>query len=69
MEVLSKKKLKFKIDLDEFFKITDNDFEQNYYSRTSRKTYRVGFDSIKLMKRMAYYDKYYENITNLVLKA
>ena len=29
---------------------------------SNKKTYSIGHDSQKLMKRMAYYDKYYENM-------
>ena len=32
----------------------EEDFEQNYYSRTATGTYRVGHDSIRLMKWMAH---------------
>ena len=32
------------------------DFEQDYYSRTEVSIYKIGHDSIRLMKRLAYYD-------------
>ena len=39
------------------------DFEQNYWSRTSKGIYKIGHDSIHLMKWICYYDRsYYENI-------
>ena len=39
------------------------DFEQNHYSITSTGIYRIGHDSIRLMKRICYYDRsYYEKI-------
>ena len=39
------------------------DFEQNCSSKTSTGTYKNAHDSIKLMKRICYYDRsYYENI-------
>ena len=39
------------------------DFEQNHYSLTSTGVYRVGHDSIRLMKWICYYDRSsYENI-------
>ena len=38
-------------------------FEQDYHSRTAIDIYEIGQDSIRLMKRLAYYDRsYYENI-------
>ena len=36
----------------------DEEFEQNYYSRTAKGIYRNAHDSITLLKRMAYYDRY-----------
>ena len=39
------------------------DFEQNHYSRTAKNIYKNGFDSFRIMKWLAYYDRsYYENI-------
>ena len=39
------------------------DFEQDHYSRTSTGVYKIGHDSIRLMKGLAYYDRsYYKNI-------
>ena len=39
------------------------DFEQDYWSRTAEGIYKIGYDSIRLMKRICYYDRsYYENI-------
>ena len=38
-------------------------FEQNKYSLTSTGIYKIGHDSIRLMKWICYYDRsYYENI-------
>ena len=38
-------------------------FEQNYWLRTSKFIYKIGHDSIRLMKWICYYDRsYYENI-------
>ena len=38
-------------------------FEQNYSSRTATGIYKIGHDSIRLMKWICYYDRfYYENI-------
>ena len=39
------------------------DFEQDYWSRTAIGIYKIGHDSIRLMKWICYYDRsYYENI-------
>ena len=39
------------------------DFVQKYYSRTAIGLYKVGYNSIRLMKWLAYYDRpYNENI-------
>ena len=38
-------------------------FEQNKYSITSKGIYKIGHDSIRLMKWICYYDRsYYKNI-------
>ena len=37
--------------------LENNDFEQDHYSRTSTGIYKIGHDSIKLMKWLAYYDR------------
>ena len=38
-------------------------FEQNYWSRTAKGIYKIGHDSIRLMKWIFYFDRfYYENI-------
>ena len=38
-------------------------FEQNYWSRTAEGFYKIGHDSIRLMKWICYYDRlYYKNI-------
>ena len=43
--------------------LENHDFEQNYWSRTATGNYRIGHDSIRLMKCICYYDRfYYENI-------
>ena len=39
------------------------DFEQEYWSKISKDIYKVGHESIRLMKWLAYYDRSYnENI-------
>ena len=46
------------------------DFEQNHYTITSTGIYRIGHDSIRLMKWMCYYDRsYYENVNYYDLMA
>ena len=38
-------------------------FEQNHWSKTAEGFYKMGHDSIRLMKWICYYDRsYYENI-------
>ena len=66
-EVLStlKKKLKINNTLIKIYKdmIKNADFEQNYWSRTAKGFYKIGHDSVILMKWICYYDRsYYENI-------
>ena len=40
------------------------DFEQDQVSRTAEGIYKIGHDSIRLMKWICYYDRsYYENMT------
>ena len=60
-----KKKLKINNKLIEIYKdmIKNPDFEQNKYSLTSTGIYKIGHDSIRLMKWICYFDRsYYENI-------
>ena len=39
------------------------DFEQDYWSRTATGVYKIGHDSIRLLKWICYYDRsFYENI-------
>ena len=39
------------------------DFQQDYWSITAQGVYKIGHDSIRLMKWICYYDRaYYENI-------
>ena len=39
------------------------DFEPNYYSRTATGIYKIGHDSVRIMKWLTYYVRsYYENI-------
>ena len=67
-EVLSTlriKKLKINNILIEKYKnmLENSDFEQNYWSRTAIGIYKIGHDSIRLIKWICFYDRsYYENI-------
>ena len=65
LSTLKNKKLKINIKLIEIYKdmLENPDFEQNYWSKTASGIYRIGHDSIRLMKWICYYDRsYYENI-------
>ena len=65
LSTLINKKLKINDILIEKYKdMTKNqDFEQDYCSRTATGFYKIGHDSIRLMKWICYYDRsYYENI-------
>ena len=65
LSTLKNKKLKVNNILIEKYKdmIKNPDFEQNYWSRTAKSIYKIGHDSIRLMKGICYYDRsYYENI-------
>ena len=65
LSTLKNKKLKINITLIEKNKdlLKNSDFEQNHWSRTAEGIYKIGHDSIRLMKWICYYDRsYYENI-------
>ena len=65
LSTLKNKKLKINNTLIEIYKnmLENPDFEQNYWSRISTGIYKIGHDSIRLMKFICYYDRsYYENI-------
>ena len=62
---LKNKKLKINNTLIEIYKnmLLNPNFEQNKYSLTSKSIYKIGHDSIRLIKWICYYDQsYYENI-------
>ena len=43
--------------------LENSDFEQNYWSITAEGIYKIGHDSIRLLKWISYFDRsYYENI-------
>ena len=65
LSTLKNKKLKINNILIEIYKdmLNNPNFEQNYWSRTAKGIYKIGHDSIILMKWICYYDRsYYENI-------
>ena len=65
LSTLKNKKLKINKTLIQIYKdmLKNPNFEQNRYSITSTGIYRIGHDSIRLMKYICYYDRlYYENI-------
>ena len=65
LSALKNKKLKINKKLIEIYKdmLKNPNFEQNKYSKTSAGIYKIGHDSIRLMKWIWYYDRsYYENV-------
>ena len=65
LSTLKNKKLKINNTLLEIYKdlLKNPDFEQNYWSRTAQGVYKMGHDSIRLMKWICYYDRsFYENL-------
>ena len=65
LSTLKNKKLKINNTLIEKYKdmLENPDFEQDYWSRTAEGVYKIGHDSISLMKWLIFYDRsYYENI-------
>ena len=65
LSTLKNKKLKINNILIEIYEdmLRNPTFEQNKYSLSSTGIYRIGHDSIRLMKWICYYDRsYYENI-------
>ena len=64
LSTLKNKKLKINRTLIAIYKdmLENPNFEQNKYSLTSTVLYRIGHDSINLMKWICYYDRsHYEN--------
>ena len=64
LSTLKNKKLKINNILIEKYKnmLKNSDYEQNYWSRAAIGVYKIGHDSIRLMKWTCYYDRsYYEN--------
>ena len=72
LSTLKNKKLKINNTLIKKYKdvIKNSDFEQNYWSRTAQGVYKIGHDSIRLMKWICYYDRpFYENVKYFDLMA
>ena len=72
LSTLKNKKLKINNKLIDIYKdmLKNPNFEQNKYSLTSTGIYKIGYDSIRLMKWICYYDRsYYENINYYDLMA
>ena len=62
---MKNKKIKINNTLIEKYKnkLQNSDFEQDYWSRTADGIYKIGHDSIRLMKFICYYDRsYYEHV-------
>ena len=61
LSTLKNKKLKINNTLIEKYKdmLKNPNFEQNYWSRTAKGIYKIGYDSIRLMKWICYYDRSY----------
>ena len=65
LSTMKNKKLKINNILIEKYKnmMKNLDFEQDYWSSTAIGVYKIGHDSIRLLKWICYYDRsYYENI-------
>ena len=66
LSTLKIKKIKIKNILIEKLKdlLEKPEFEQDYYSRTAIGIYKIGHDSIRIMKWLACYDSCYYEIIN-----
>ena len=65
LSTLKNKKMKINNTLTDIYKdmLLNPNFEQNFWSRTATGIYKIGHDSIRLMKWICYYDRsYHENI-------
>ena len=65
LSTLKNKKLKINNTLIDIYNdlLLNPNLEQNYWSRTATGVYKIGHESIRLMKWICYYDRsYYENI-------
>ena len=64
LSTLKNKKVKINNTLIEIYKdmLENSDFEQIFWSETAIGVYKIGHDSIRLMKWICYYNRsYYEN--------
>ena len=50
-----KKKNKYYLNRKKIYMLEFSDFEHDYYSRTAIGIYKIGHDSIRLMKWLAYF--------------
>ena len=65
LSTLKDKKLKINNTLIDIYKdmLLNPNFEQNHWSGTAKGIYKIGHDSVRIMKWICYYDRsYYENI-------
>ena len=65
LSILKNKKLKINnILIEKYRDMLENlDFQRNQWSRTAEGIYKIGQDSIRLMKWICYYDRlFYENV-------
>ena len=65
LSTLKNKKLKINNILTEKYKdlLKNSDFEQDYWSRTATDIYKMGHDSIRLMKWICFHDRsFYEHV-------
>ena len=72
LSTFKSKKLKINNTLIDIYEdmMKNPDFEQDYWSRTATGIYKIGHDSIRLMKWICCYDRsYYENINYYDLMA
>ena len=72
LSTLKNEKLKINNTLIEIYKgmLLNPNFEQNHWSITATGIYKIGHDSIRLMKWICFYDRsYYENINYCDLMA
>ena len=72
LSTLKNKKIKINNNLIEKYKnmLENSDSEQDYWSRTAQGVYKIGHDTIRIMKWICYYDRsFYENINYYDLMA
>ena len=70
LSTLKNKKLKVNNILNEKYKhmLENSDFEQDHRSKTAENFHKIGHDSIRLMKWLIFYDRFYhDNLNYFVL--